>query len=264
MRLFLSVAVCLAYVSSTLGQQSMSGDSSRPSDSSKPLPVTNMSQPFPFSEQGFKSLAAKSALGLYGTDPLVLSNYGAPGVLIMGVGDQFNGLLINYSACHIWAIVAQSGAVNWGDNTAETQIYFVPPLSSRLAGTIKTPRQIGIFPVTATIYGVCGDWWRHGNVPNSVTGKGTAYVYDSLPITSFQINCGTTAPCTTIKGGQLASGVVTTGTATSSSLGTLVMVAISGPGTTVPYIIEPTSQTTIAFDIPTTAVTANTNLEPRL
>jgi hypothetical protein len=203
---------------------------------------------------------AKYPLGNWADDYLTMSNYGGRATLIMGLGDEFNGAMIRYSVCTKWAILGQSGAVDWGDQTAPTPIFFVLPLGSTQAGTIKTPQQIGVFQVTATIYGLCSDWYQHSNVTNSVQGKATAYVYDSIPITTFQLNCGTTSPCATVKGGQLVSGVVTTNAASPSALGTLIRIAITGPGITVPYIIEPKSQTTVAFDIPTIAVTANTNL----
>jgi hypothetical protein len=197
---------------------------------------------------------------LYGTDVLQLSNYGQPGVLIMGLGDEFNGVVAYFMVCHIWAIDGLSGTINWGDGTPPTPMFFITPLSSHQAGTIKTPQQIGTFQVSATINGLCGDWWRHGDVPNSVQGKATAYVYDSLPITTFQVNCGTTPNCTTIQGGQTASGLVTTQTGSPSSMGTLVRIMVTGPGTAIPYVIEPTNQTTVPFTIPTSAVTANTTM----
>jgi hypothetical protein len=220
----------------------------------------NQSQSFPFGQRELSKIERTAPKYLYGTDTLQLGNYNQPGVLIMGLGDEFNGVVVPYfSVCHIWAIYGLSGTVNWGDQTPPTQLYFLPVLS-RQAGTIKTPAQIGTFAVSAIIYGQCGDWWRHGTVTNSVEGKATAYVYDSIPITTFQVNCGTTQNCTTIKGGLTASGVVTTQTGSTSSMGTLVRMSINGPGTTIPYVIEPSNQSTVAFTISTTAVTANTTL----
>jgi hypothetical protein len=263
MRLLFVAVFSLVYLPLAVSQQNKpSGSVTNSPSSTNLLPPNTLSQPFPLSGKEFKkTLIQKSPDGVYGpSDYLLLSNSGVWGELIMGLGDEFNGVLIGYKVCDVWKILAQSGSINWGDGTPDTVIYFIPPLGSSLAGTTKTPQKIGIFPVTAKIYGYCEDT-RRGNTYNSVSGSATAYVYDSIPISSFVVNCDTTANCTSIKGGQIASGVVTTTMASPSHMGTLVRITASGPATSVPsYMIEPSWHTTISFDIPTVAVKAPTPL----
>lgn len=224
------------------------------------IPFAPIAQSFPIRAQDIQAKAPP--LTLYGSDYFTLTNYGQSGVLIMGLGDEFNGVIGTFSVCHIWAIVGLSGSVNWGDNTPPTPMYFVTPYTTRQVGTIKTPQSSGKFNVSATISGLCADWWRGGTVPNRVQATATAYVYESIPLSSsspFQINCAASTPCPTIKGGQIASGVVTT-TSAAINLGGLVRISVNGPGTAPPYIIETTGLSTVSFDIVTSPVTVNTPL----
>jgi hypothetical protein len=252
--------VSLAVLPLTIAQEK---EWKRPKDEPKnaaAVPYTPTTQGFPVRPTASKTA---SPMGLYGpADYFTLSNYGQPGVLIMGLGDEFNGVIGTFAVCHIWAIVGLSGSVNWGDSTPPTPMYFVMPYATRQVGTIKTPQQSGRYSVTATISGQCADWWRGGVVPNWVQATATAYVYESIPLSSaapFQVNCTTSTPCPSIKGGQIASGVVTTSTA-AINLGGLVRISVTGPGTAPPYIIETTGLSTVSFDIVTSPVTVNTPL----
>jgi hypothetical protein len=194
----------------------------------------------------------------HSTDTLTMSNYGQPGALIMGLGDQFNGFMIQYRVCDIWGVPAISGTVDWGDQAAPTSIFF-DTLNTGRAGTIKTPQKAGTFTVKATISATCDDAWQHKHANNEVSGTATAYVYDSIPIVSFIVTCGGSSPCTSMRGGTTASGVVTTQNA-SPNLGIIVRTSASSPGTTVPYIIVTPTLTNVSFDIPTTPVSSATTM----
>jgi hypothetical protein len=256
MKSLIVLCVLLLSITSLYSQQSKESNPEPKAPLWSPLRQNSPSFPVKMAATG-----GIQAQGLYGTDYLTVSNYGQPGVLIMGLGDEFNGVMATYLACHIWAILGQSGSVSWGDGTPDTPIFFVPPVWSRQAGTIKTPQKSGVFPVTVTITNQCGDWWRHSTVTNGVRATATAYVYQSIPISSLQINCAASSPCPTVKGGLLASGVVNnTVVSPSTGLGTLVLISVTGPATTVPYIIETVGLQTVSFDIQTTPVTANTPL----
>ncbi len=130
----------------------------------------------------------------HSTDTLTMSNYRQPGALIMGLGDQFNGFMIQYRVCDIWGVPAISGTVDWGDQAAPTSIFF-DTLNTGRAGTIKTPQKAGTFTVKATISATCDDAWQHKHANNEVSGTATAYVYDSIPIVSFIVTCGGSSPC---------------------------------------------------------------------
>lgn len=200
---------------------------------------------------------------LYTNSWLTLSNYGPSGVLILGLGDEFNGPIATYKVCDKWAIYSVSGYINWNDGTGTTtNLYFIPPVQSGgQAGTTHTPAKSGTYAVTGYVSSSCGDWWQGGTTSDQAMAKATAYIYESIPITNFIVNCGTNSPCTTIKGGQLASGVVTTQTtAPPGSIGTIVRIATSGAGSALPYVIETTGLSTVSFDVLTAPVTVNTPL----
>jgi hypothetical protein len=270
MKSLLVVCVLLLVAPGLLAQESKAPakDSSR-SDEPRTAPAPLLQNPPMFPMRiGSKKMATSGIRaqgfqgGIYGSDYLTVSNNGQPGVLILGLGDEFNGVMANYLACDIWAIKGQQGWVNWNDGTPNTPMFFVPPLWSRQAGTTKTPQQTGTFNVTVTIWNQCDDNWRHNIITNGVSNTAIAHVYDSIPISNFQINCAAASPCPSVKGGQLASGVVTNTTpppATGGG-GTLVLISISGPATTVSYIIEPVGQQTVSFDMLTTPVASNTPL----
>lgn len=158
-----------------------------------------------------------------GTDNLIITNYGARNVLVMGVGIAYSGPVAQYSVCDIWYIYPDNrlhGIVNWGDDGSTTQMTFDDPHNKpRIARTVKTPTQVGVFAVTAQIWGICADAWRHHDVSNTVIGEGSVYVYDSVPITNFQVLftsygsegecpdgfCGAPPPGASIVGGNQAS-----------------------------------------------------------
>jgi hypothetical protein len=196
----------------------------------------------------------------FDTDTLTMTTYGPPGVLIMSQGDDFNGYMINYRVCDIWRVVGITGSVNWGDNTPATPVFFDPALNTGRAGTIKTYQTTGVYSVSATISATCDSWYAHGHVNNTVSGKATATVYESIPISTLLVTCGGSTECPSMRGGQTASAVVTTTAMPSTNYGALVRISISGPGTTIPYMIEPKGQRTVSFDIPTSPVTAATDL----
>ena len=127
MRLLFVAVFFLVYLPLALAQQN------KPSGSitnSNLLPPNTVSQPFPLSGKEFKKTSIqKSPDGVYGpSDYLLLSNSGVWGQLILGLGDEFNGVLIGYKVCHIWKILEQSGSINWA--TAHQTHRFI---SSRLS-----------------------------------------------------------------------------------------------------------------------------------
>jgi len=197
----------------------------------------------------------------YANSWISLSNYGQPAVLIMGLGDTFNGQVATFHVCDKWLIRQESGTINWNDQAPPTQMFFIPPLGSGLAATVKTPQKSGRFTVDATISAVCGDWWRHGDISDVVRTTAPAIVYDSIPVTNLLVNCGTTSGCTTVKGGQSITATVTNQyQAPAQSPGTVVWISSSGPGAAPAYMIETTGTTTVGFPIQTSPVLVNTPL----
>src|SRR5215469_15603643 len=75
---------------------------------------TNIPQGFPP-----KSGRAPSAQSTppYPTDYFILTTYGAPGILILGNGDEFNGTIGAFTVCDIWRIDGLSGIINWNDSS---------------------------------------------------------------------------------------------------------------------------------------------------
>ena len=259
MKVLVFLALLLANLPSAFSQSTQSPPTklTEPAANQEKAPSNRINPGFPFSQAEF----SKSPKYVYDTDFLRVSNYGTQGVVILGLGDEFNGQIASFSVCNIWAIPSESGSVNWGDGTPPTPLYFGPAWQNT-AGTIKIPQQLGVFTVTVTVNATCGDNWQHGNIYNSVSGKGTATVYQSIPITAFQLNCATGTPCgASVQGGQIISGVVITATASPSpGPGTLVRISTNGPGSTIPYMIQPSGVQTVSFDIPTTLVAAPTTL----
>ena len=181
----------------------------------------------------------------------------------MGVGDTFNGPVATYSVCDIWKINGLSGVVNWPDGTTTSMSFDDPHIKPRIARTVKALPQVGVFRVTAQIWGTCEDQWHHNpNLPNSVIGAGSVYVYDSVPITALDVFCSGSTPCTSIVGGNEASGLVTHSYAPPHPvMGTLVTIRTQGPGYSLtPYVIEPVGQNTVPFSIQTLPVAAPTPL----
>jgi hypothetical protein len=252
MRALLLLSILLASVPSVFAQAKDASSTNDPT----PLwiPTSQNFPPLRASNRGPKAHPLTS----YTTDYIWITNYGQVGTLIMGLGDQFSGIMATFSVCDKWAIRGLSGTVDWHDRTPPTQLTF-GPLLERHASTVKTPQQSGTFPVTVQINGLCDSWYEHGIVPNSVTRTATAYVYESIPLSTFQLNCTAGSPCPSIKGGGVVSGVVTN-VDPATGLGTLVLIKVDGPGGTVPYVIETVGLNTVSFDIQTTPVTANTQM----
>jgi hypothetical protein len=170
--------------------------------------------------------------GIYRTDRISIGNYNNPGLLVLGLGDELSGTIATFSACDIWKIDGLAGDINWGDGSQDEPLSFP---ASTSAATVFTPQKAGIFNATVTIQGYCEDAWLHKNVWNTVAGKATVQVYDSIPIAAFTVTCQGSTPCSTAKSGTTLSGIVTTSQPVNrQSPGNLVLFPSRGRGRPLP------------------------------
>jgi hypothetical protein len=186
------------------------------------------------------------------------------GQFVASEGDVFSGQVGQFLICSGNTVVQYGSRIYWGDGGDNPMIVPDPFYKGVLLAT-HTYLKSSTYPISGHVGALCYFPNQPHGVNDLVCGSGTITVYESLPLTAFQIACDTTRPCNSVQGGSKiqVSGLITL-KSPPVGLGTLVRPSVApsgGPLSTVPYFVVQRGQNTASFQLVTSPVASATTVQ---